>query len=301
MLSSYSSIYTLGHRAARELFMDEVVVQEKLDGSQVSIAKINGELMMRSKGVQINMDNPDKMFSKAVTYVKSIEHKLTPGWTYRGEYFSRPKHNTLAYSRIPNNHIAIFDIDLSDQQYMSPDLVNKEAERLGFETVPTYFVGKLEELTPLLTFMDQQSFLGGPKIEGLVVKNYSRFDDNTKKVLMAKYVSAEFKEAHKIEWKNTNPTSGDILQRLVLTYKVDARWRKAVQTLRDNGQLTDMPKDIGELIKAVKDDIQKECMDEIKDTLYAWAKDHVLRGVTSGLPEWYKNELFNKSMSNDQS
>lgn len=52
------------------------------------------------------------------------------------------------------------------------------------------------------------------------------------------------------------------------------------------------PWDIGNLIKEVKNDIKKECVDEIKDTLYMWAIDHILRRCCGGLPEWYKSELL---------
>ena len=290
-ISSYSSIYTIGHKAARELFLDEVVVQEKLDGSQISFGRIDGELSVRSKGVQINVDAPDKMFAKAVEYLKSVEHVMCPGWVYRGEYLSKPKHNTLAYSRVPKNHIALFDVDKQDQDYSNPQAVRIEAQALAVDVIPTYFHGKVESLADLLKFMDYESFLGGPKVEGFVVKNYNRFTQE-KKVLMGKYVSAEFKEQHKVQWKNTSPQAGDILQRLIMTYKHENRWKKAVQSVRDAGELAEEPKDIGKLILAVKEDILKECADEIKETLYAWAKDQVLRGATAGLPEWYKDQLF---------
>lgn len=294
MISSYSSIYTIGHKACRELFLDEVVIQEKLDGSQISFGILDGELKVRSKGVQITLDMPDKMFAKAVEYIKAVQDNLIPGYTYRGEYLSKPQHNTLKYNRVPKNHIVLFDIDKGDQDYITGPDFELLSYRLGLEIMPCYYHGKVKSLADILPYMDRESFLGGPKVEGIVVKNYSRFD-SSKKVLMGKYVSAEFKEQHKVQWKNTSPQAGDILQRLILTYKHENRWKKGLQTLRDSGQLTGEPKDIGPLIAAVKDDIQKECADEIKETLYAWAKDQVLRGATAGIPEWYKDNLFRES------
>src|SRR3990167_2297152 len=294
MISSYSSIYTIGHKACRELFLDEVVIQEKLDGSQISFGILDSELKVRSKGVQITLDMPDKMFAKAVEYIKAVQDNLIPGYTYRGEYLSKPQHNTLKYNRVPKNHIVLFDIDKGDQDYITGPDFELLSYRLGLEIMPCYYHGKVKSLADILPYMDRESFLGGPKVEGIVVKNYSRFD-SSKKVLMGKYVSAEFKEQHKVQWKNISPQAGDILQRLILTYKHENRWKKGLQTLRDSGQLTGEPKDIGPLIAAVKDDIQKECADEIKETLYAWAKDQVLRGATAGIPEWYKDNLFRES------
>jgi hypothetical protein len=43
---------------------------------------------------------------------------------------------------------------------------------------------------------------------------------------------------------------------------------------------------------AVKEDIRKECQDEIKDTLYKWSIDAIMRGCCGGLPEWYKKRLL---------
>src|SRR5437899_3064493 len=103
---SYPNVYALGHRYVTDLLLDDVIVQEKIDGSQFSFGKytdLEGKdwMRMRSKGAEINVLAPEKMFIKAVDYVYSIFDSLTPGWTYRGEYLAKPKHNALAYDRVP--------------------------------------------------------------------------------------------------------------------------------------------------------------------------------------------------------
>jgi tRNA uridine 5-carbamoylmethylation protein Kti12 len=107
-------------------------------------------------------------------------------------------------------------------------------------------------------------------------------------------VSEALKEVHKKTWGESNPAQNDILQRLILMYKTPARWDKAVIHLREQGLIEDALPDIGKLIPAVQADIEKECVDEIKDVLYRWAIPHVKRGVTGGLPEWYKKKLLEK-------
>lgn len=134
---SYPSIYNLGHRAIRDLLSVNVNVEEKIDGSQFSFGvDASGEIHVRSKGAVMNVDAPEKMFTEAVDVVKSIRDKLVPGWTYRAEYLKKPKHNTLAYSRIPNNHLMVFDINPSHEEYIPYSEKEKEAERLGIEAVP---------------------------------------------------------------------------------------------------------------------------------------------------------------------
>jgi len=286
---SYPSVFALGHKAISELFLEPVLVEEKIDGSQFSFGRFEDGLRCRSKGAQINADVPERMFEEAVEVVKGLD--LREGWTYRTEYLKKPKHNTLAYDRVPKNHIILFDINTGEEEYLDRQQKGMEAERLGLEIVPLLFQGTITEPKTLLDFLERPSILGGQKIEGMVIKNYARFGQD-KKVLMGKYVSEAFKEVHGAEWKKNNPTSGDIIQRLIMQYKTPARWNKAVQHLRDRGELTQSPRDIGALIKEVQIDIDKECADEIKDALYAHAMQHIRRGITGGLPEWYKEELL---------
>ncbi len=288
---SYPKIYNLGHSALYDLLSDSITVEEKIDGSQFSFGIFNGELKCRSKGQELIVDAPEKMFQQAVDTVKSIQHLLMDGWTYRAEYLQKPKHNSLAYDRIPNNHLIIFDISPNEETYYPYAYKVVQAKRLGLEVVPLIFEGKIENVEQILSLMDRVSILGGQKIEGLVIKNYKRFGPD-KKVLLGKHVSEAFKEVHNKEWKKANPTNGDVLQLLGEQYRSKARWDKAVQHLRDSCDITGTPKDIGKLLKEVQIDIRAECEAEIKEQLYKWALPHILRMSIRGLPEWYKEELM---------
>lgn len=51
MIHSYPTIYNLGHRAIVDLLKGPVIVEEKIDGSQISFRKDEqGDLEVRSKG-----------------------------------------------------------------------------------------------------------------------------------------------------------------------------------------------------------------------------------------------------------
>lgn len=305
---SYPSIYNLGHRAISELLFSPVVVEEKIDGSQFSFGlfqemepegALRGEipgairLRVRSKGAEMLVDAPEKMFTKAVETVENLAEQLHIGWTYRGEYLAKPKHNTLCYDRIPNQHIILFDINTEDETYLSYEEKQVEAARLGLEVVPKLFEGMLTDINQFRQFLQTQSVLGGQLIEGVVVKpvGYQLFGRD-KKCLLGKFVSEAFKESHKRAWKETDPKSGDILERLIDAYTSPARWQKAVQHLREAGQLEESPRDIPKLIKEIPQDIEKECREEIAEKLFAWAWPHIRRGVTKGFPEWWKEQLL---------
>lgn len=291
-LHSYPSIYNVGHSAVAQMMGEEVVVEEKVDGSQFSFGVSDaGEIMARSKGQQLVIDAPEKMFAAGVEAVKSVAGLLRPGWTYRGEYLQSPKHNALAYARTPRNHVIIFDINPALETYLSPEDRAAEAERIGFECVPVLHRGKID-LEKFNALLQTTSILGGPLVEGVVIKpsGYSLFGRD-KKCLMAKFVSEKFREIHSGEWKKANPTGSDITGAIAAKYTTPARWAKAVQHLRDAGQIEDSPRDIGKILKEVGTDVHKECAEEIAAALFKWAWPHIQRQLTRGLPEWYKAQL----------
>ena len=298
---SYPSIYNLGHKALQELFKEPVLVEEKVDGSQFSFGLFQDAegvryIRCRSKGAQLNLVAPEGMFIKAIDSVRQIEAKLNVGWTYRAEYLCKPKHNSLTYDRVPAGNLIIFDINTGEEAYVSYEDKKAESERLGLEIVPSIYQGLVENVEIFRSFLDRESCLGGQKIEGVVIKNYTRFGPD-KKVLMGKFVSEAFKEIHSREWKTSNPTQGDIIQQIIDEYRTPARWSKAVQHLREAGKIEDSPRDIGLLMKEVPSDIKKECAEEIAAYLTAHAMPQIMRGVVGGLPEWWKEELLKEQFS----
>ena len=286
---SYPSIYAIGHRAIDGLFdSDALVVQEKVDGSQISFGIIDGELAIRSKGADIYPAAPEGMFANAVRTI--IDLDLTPGVVYRGEYLNKPKHNTLAYDRTPERHIVLFDIETAPSSFLTYAEMVAEAQRVGLEAVPLVHVGTVASADQLLGYLERDSFLGGQKVEGVVVKRYDLFTAD-KKVAMGKYVSEAFKERHGADWKARNPNRQDVVQGIIDSLRTEARWRKAVEHLRDRGELDGSPRDIGNLIKEVVADTEKEEADEIAALLFRHFWKQIGRAVTAGLPEWYKQQL----------
>lgn len=288
---SYPKVYHLGHAAVADILRDEVAIEEKVDGSQFSFGRFNGELRCRSKGAQLNVLTPEPMFTEAVDVAGSLD--LRDGWTYRAEYLKKPKHNSLAYSRIPERHLVLFDVNPAQEQYLDYDAKFSESMRVGLEIVPLLKVGPVDDLREFRSFLDTDSFLGGQKIEGVVVKNYLRFGPDGK-ALMAKFVSESFKEVHAGDWKDRHPNRSDILYTLIEQHKTPARWAKAVQHLAENGTLEGSPRDIGKLIPECQRDIRDECQQEISEALFNWAWPQISRGVIAGLPEWYKEQLLKK-------
>lgn len=297
---SYPKVYALGHRAIEGILSDPVVVEEKIDGSQFSFGVFDGEVKCRSKGCHIVMDAPQKLFREAVDAVNEIAPLLHDGWTYRGEYLQKPKHNTLKYDRIPEKHIMIFDINTGMETYLSRKPKEEECLRIGLECVPLIAFGSIDSMIEFDRFLDRESILGNEKIEGFVIKNYFRFGADGK-AMIGKFVREGFHERNCAEFRKANPRSKDIIANIIDTYRSEARWQKAVQHLSESGTLHGDPKDIGALIKESASDTHSECADEIKDALFKWAWPQIQRGITGGLPEWYKAKLLESCFDNKES
>lgn len=288
-MHSYPKIYAIGHRGVAELFIGDVLVEEKVDGSQFNFSVTGGEISMRSRGAAVYPEVAG-MFSPAAAAVKELAPLLHEGWVYRGEFLGKPKHNVLCYGRVPKFNIILFDVTTGDECYLTRYEKEQEAQRIGMEIVPVMYCGPVSKSEDIYAFLERDSILGG-KVEGVVVKNYARFGMD-KKVLMGKFVSEDFKETHGKEWKASNPTVSDVVERLIATLRNKRRWEKAVERLRDAGTLEQSPRDIGTLIKEVQGDIRAEELEFIKDKLAEWALPRIMRASSAGLPEWYKKRLL---------
>lgn len=295
MIGSYPTVFVIGHSAIQDIFSSPVLIEEKIDGSQFSFCRAEDlHLQCRSKNAEIFMDAPMDMFKLAMNTLQEIYDFLHIGWVYRCEYLQKPKHNTLAYNRVPNRFLIGFDIMIGGENYLPYEEKCVEFERLGLECVPRLFEGKVNNISDFNALLDTDSILGGTKIEGVVVKNYNVFTVN-KKIAIGKYVSEQFKEVNQVDWKSRNLTGKDFVGLLVEKYRTTVRWEKAVQHLRESGNLEDSPQDIGNLIKEVSSDIKAECESEIKQQLFDHAWPQIQRGIVKDLPEWYKQQLVTQA------
>ncbi len=289
-ISSYPTVFNIGHRAIANLFDGTVTVEEKVDGSSISWQVVDEELSIRSKGADIYLEAPNSMFKLAVLAIKERKNLLWPGWIYRGEFLKTPKHNTLKYERVPKGNIILFDVEILEQAYLDYEEMWGEAKRVELECVPLLYEGVVTGVDQLMQFLECDSILGGTKIEGVVVKNYQQFTME-KKIAIGKFVSEKFKEVHGGEWRKANPTRQDIVDSLITKYKSEARWDKSIQHLRDAGTLEGSPRDIGPLIREIPEDVLKECRDEIADALFTYFWQQIRRGITGGFPDYYKKKL----------
>jgi len=295
-MDAYPKIFQLGTRHTQKLFDGPVEVTEKVDGSQFAFGLIDGEIVIRSKGKIHPINAPDKLFMAAADQVVRMytADRLEPGAVYYAEYLSRPKHNVLAYNRIPNNHLALFGVRRSGGEWVSAhSILAGYASLLCIDVAPLLFQGNAADMPTADDLLETESFLGGPRIEGFVIKNYAHelmVGDQIMPFIAGKFVSPAFREVHKQTWKGDHTAKGK-WEGFCDTYAAPARWQKAVQHLNESGLLLGEPKDIGPLVKEVQRDVAEECREEIKSFLWQEFGPELLRKSIKGLPEWYKQQL----------
>jgi urease gamma subunit len=296
-LNSYSTIFALGHKAVQPLLEVPLLCEEKVDGSQFSFGKIDGQLVMRSKGARV-FAGQGEMFEAACGMEADIGY-IPEGMVFRCEYLSKPRHNILRYERIPAKHLIVFDVEDGRGNFLSYSDKQQVAANIGLETVPRLYEGMVT-LDIVQELLDRESVLGGTKIEGVVLKPV-KYDlwGTDKKVLMGKYVSEMFKEKHAVEWKSDNKP--DVVTLLAAELRNEARWQKAIQHLAEAGRLENSPRDIGPLIKEVIADVEKEEVEYVKQRLFARFWPEIRKQLTFGLPEWYKDKLLKEAFSGNHS
>lgn len=277
----YPKFPALGQRDVRNIFDGPVEVTEKVDGSQIVFGNVTGELRMCSTGAAIDPAAPAQMFAEGVAYVNTL--KLPLGFTYYCEYLRKPRHNVLAYARVPKNHLCLFAVRGPSGFLGREDLLN-EATALDIDPVPALVLGDVQDAEALRMFMGTESYLGGAQIEGVVVKNYNLLTDEGSP-LTGKFVSDRFREVAGRPRGPKQPKPG--WEEFVESFRTEARWAKAVQRLRDAGTLKGEMSDIGSLLAEVKKDVALECRAEIE----AFAVAEVLKRAGAGLPEWWRAEL----------
>ena len=318
LIRSYGKIYQHDHSQAQGLYKHNCLVQEKVDGSQFSFRVVDNQLYMRSKNVPIYPGNVDKLFRPAVETVQRLfDEGLLDGQdmvghegaTYRCETLCKPKHNTIEYDRVPRGNLVLFDIDVGNQLLLDIHAVKKYAQLLGIDVTPTLPIWNFsdEKSFTTLSFIikDTESFLGGAKIEGAVIKPIDTADyifDPAGKIVMAKMISEGFAERNSEVWKAKEGSKNhhqSVLVNLAKSIGTERRYQKTVERLRDDGNYTNSVKDIGPAMKVLSIDIGIEEQEFIKEALWKTHKSGIIKAAVKGFPEWYKGLLESDTSEND--
>lgn len=311
-IPKYPKVLNLGAPYTQNALVGDVVIQEKIDGSQLRWGYDDkGEIHVGSKGREIHSSNQDGMFALAFDYltkrcnIKSENRKNV--WFY-GEYLQKPKHNCLKYDSVPKNNIVLFDC-LFHGEWLGRDSLGRFAQMWGIDLIPELWCGDVlnrptDNLSSPSDFLrclanDTTSYLGGTTVEGLVIKNYGQVIEmnGQARPLTTKFVRDEFREKH----MKANPSMRQTIEDVILGLRSENRWNKAIQHLRDDGKLLNDVKDIGNIIKEIHRDLLEEEGEAIKAMLWEKYRKHVMATAVRGFPDWYKDKLMEEQNGKQES
>lgn len=298
----YTKVINLGNPYTDNALVGEVVLQEKIDGSQFRFG-INeeGELVFSSHHNTLNRFAPAGMFKEAVEYLLSIEPIIKANFSndtyFFAEYLQKPKHNAIAYERIPKNHLVLFDA-LDNGKWIKSNVRAEYASILNIDNIPEFSIeGKTsyskEDLQTILEAKPVPMLGGEFGIEGIVIKNYSQTILLGGQVfpLFTKYVRSEFKEKNDKVWGEVHSKKNN-LEDFIKSFQTEARWEKALIHLKEQNQIVGELKDIGILIPEVIKDVVAEEAEAIKQYLYKLYINDIKRSCSKGIPDWYKKKLL---------
>lgn len=305
-IPSYGKVMTLGSVYTDNALNGEIIIQEKVDGSQFKFGlNAKKEVVIDSKNQAIHVESPG-MFEDGVAQVlknKKLIKKFEPNTWFYAEYLRKPKHNIVVYKNIPKNNIVLFDA-VSEARWATREELEVFADALDIDIIPELWRGTIfpggytdENMEFLREFWKTTSYLEGADVEGIVIKNYGQtvLIGGNVYPLFTKLVNPQFQEKMKVSARAPKVS----IDLFIRSFANENRWRKAMEFVRDEGKLLGEPKDIGAIIQRVLKDVIEEEKENIKEWFYNHYIKNIKGAVTSGLPSWYKALLIKKRIDDE--
>lgn len=221
-LTRYQHVERLGNQECDGILNGEVIVQEKLDGANLTICRDpeTGSVVVCTRNQVVLGPECEKDFQGAAEYAKSnaaINHLLHSEegrwWILRGEWLVR---HSIAYPTDVQRKFYLFDVeqwnvdqDGESMSYLHPDVWQPVARSHGILIAPEVcrvLNPTVEQLGEMATG-DSLLAPGVPR-EGVVIKNYS-FVNCFGRTAWGKLVCSDFKAKHRAVFGATRNDTWD--------------------------------------------------------------------------------------------
>lgn len=202
-LKKYQHVEKIGDDQCHGLLLGRVFVQEKLDGSNATVANVPGVgfvVATRNHAISINGEPPTGLRG-LVEYV--LQHRgiaqcleRHPEWILRGEWLTP---HTILYPAHAYNKFYVFDVETYDGAYIPAWEYRETLSAYGIHMVPeigVYDAPHVEDLLRLCTGPSLLSASDQDKVEreGIVIKRYDWEGNRYGRIAWGKIVGAEFRE-----------------------------------------------------------------------------------------------------------
>ena len=273
---------------------DDVIVQTKIDGTNVSISNYESRgLVIASRNNVVYTDKKStRKFYGVQEYVLCHdgirEVVYTNDWVLRGEFSIR---HTVLYDVSTYGHYYVFDVQNKvDHSYVHPDEWIPVLQKYGVKYVPIAKRLKhpsVEEVRALVAGPDE---FGATQKEGIVIKRYDGWKNAFGQIVWAKLINAEFREANKLVFGASQGDPPEL--RFVSKYVTDQFVLKTIHTIEDQKGRKLVIQDMSEAVGRVWYDLfteelwnfikkekvstfdfkvaQKMCVDKTRNTVLAY-------------------------------
>lgn len=260
----YPSVTRYGHRSTIGLLEvgDRIVIQEKIDGANASFMRVGKEIKAWSRNTELDESNTLGGFYQ---FVQSLDvDNIVEGALYFGEWTNKHKVHYPDYEK----QFFLYDVyNPMTQKYVSLQTVVEEAEYLGVQLVPIFYIGDYVSFDHLMSFVGRTE-LGG-KLgevetgEGIVVKKIS--DNN----VFVKLVVDAFREVQRQKAPKDPQKTATQEQIFVNDNVTPARVEKFLYKFVDEGLLHENYgiEDMGFILKNMNERILEDLLKEESDSL----------------------------------
>lgn len=266
---------------------DIISITEKIDGANASfrIDKTNPlGISCYSRNNPLNEDQTlSGFYGWVIDNILPIKDKLNKKYIYYGEWLV--KHKVIYKDEYYKNFYMFSIWDIEKEQYVSDDIVQTEAERLGLTTTNYFYIGEFKSFDHLMSFVGKSDITLEPNTgEGIVVKNVNYFDNYNRQVFV-KLVSEKFAEVQKQRLPK-NPNIDSPVIELVKSVLTKARVEKILYKLVDEGILKEdyAIEDMGLILKSLGGKVYEDIMKEESDLFVDYEEDKIKRICGKSLP-----------------
>lgn len=254
---------------------DEIVIQEKFDGSNASFRYDveTGKLVAFSGRQTLNpLDNTLSGFYNYIQSLNADEFKDYPDYVVFGEWSGA--RNAIIYYPECTKKWYVFDIyDVNEQVYLQQSEVKKFAEEHGLDYINTYYVGPFISWDHVMSFMGTSAY--GDIQEGIIVKNQTKLNNpNTRLPFVVKIVGEKFHEIKKTNHAKKVVDPKKLQERAAaqeLTESIVTRRRveKELYKMRDDGIIPAdwCEKDMKTVARELPSRIYQDCIKEEPETV----------------------------------
>ena len=250
---------------------DEIVIQEKFDGSCASI-QFNPETNKIDAFSRRQKLDYKKTLDGFFNYVDALDITLPENYVVFGEWGRK---NKILYDKSSYGNWYVFDIfDLDKEEYLPQKEVAKFCKENNLTYINVLYEGKFISWEHVKSFMNNPSY--GDRQEGVVCKNQSRLSDKESRLpYYLKVVNDDFKEtkATKVidpEKEAERLKAEQLMNSIVTSNRVSKMINKLVEDGILNKELT--PQDMKTIAQNLPKRIYDDCVKEEPEIIEACGK-----------------------------